>query len=83
MPEGLVYPPIDDLREASVEVATRVIEQAVKDGVAEATDLQPDDIERIVRSHFWRPGYLPFVRAPGSERRFGAWTEATPGPRKA
>jgi malate dehydrogenase (oxaloacetate-decarboxylating) len=58
---GLIYPPVSDLQETSVRVATRVVQQAVKDGVARRQNL-PDDIEAFVRDRFWRPTYLPFVR---------------------
>jgi malate dehydrogenase (oxaloacetate-decarboxylating) len=59
---GLVYPPISELREVSIAVATRVIAQAFEDGVATTTKLSPATAEAYVRSHFWRPRYLPFVR---------------------
>jgi malate dehydrogenase (oxaloacetate-decarboxylating) len=59
---GLVYPPISDLREVSIAVTTRVIAQAFEDGVATTSKLSPTTAEAYVRSHFWRPRYLPFVR---------------------
>ena len=59
--QGLLYPPIDDLREASVRVAARVARAAIADGVARAT--LPDDLEEHVRAKAWRPRYLPFKRA--------------------
>jgi malate dehydrogenase (oxaloacetate-decarboxylating) len=63
---GLLYPPIDDLRETSVRVAARVARAAVEDGVASAAAL-PDDLEAFVRAKAWRPRYLPFERAaPGA-----------------
>jgi len=58
---GLLYPPIEDLREASVRVATRVAKAAIEGGVAQAT--LPDDLEEHVRAKAWRPRYLPFKRA--------------------
>ena len=58
---GLIYPPVDDLRETSVQVATRVVKQAIADGVARRENI-PDDIESFVRERFWHPTYLPFVR---------------------
>lgn len=60
--QGLVYPPVTELQEVSVHVATAVIRQAFADGVATTHNFQPDDAEAWVRSHFWRPRYLPFVR---------------------
>lgn len=60
---GRVYPPIDELREVSIRVATRVIRRAISDGVATAQEgLPPQDLEPFVRSSFWRPRYLPCVR---------------------
>ncbi len=58
---GLIYPPVDDLQETSVRVATQVIRQAVEDGVAQRKDI-PDDIEGFVRERFWTAEYVPFVR---------------------
>lgn len=62
-PLGLIYPPITELREASVIVAERVIQQAIRDGVAQKRDI-PEDIDSFVRAKFWKPEYVPFVRAP-------------------
>ena len=59
---GLIYPPISELREVSIAVTTRVIAQAFEDGVATTKKLSPATAEAYVRSHFWRPRYLPFVR---------------------
>lgn len=58
---GLVYPPVEDLRDASVRVAARVAKRAIADGVARRTDL-PEDIEGAVRRLAWSPRYLPFRR---------------------
>jgi malate dehydrogenase (oxaloacetate-decarboxylating) len=58
---GLIYPPVDDLQETSIRVATRVVQQAIADGVARRENM-PDDIEAFVRERFWHPTYLPFVR---------------------
>ncbi|MDF2696243.1 MAG: malic protein NAD-binding protein [Labilithrix sp.] len=60
--EGLIYPPVDDLGEASVRVAARVARKAIAEGVATRTDL-PDDLEAHVRRLAWTPRYLPFRRA--------------------
>jgi malate dehydrogenase (oxaloacetate-decarboxylating) len=87
VPEGLVYPPIDDLRETSVRVTAAVIAQAVTDGVAGSSAVPDTDVEEYVRAQFWRPRYLPFVRAPSVERRGTARTPSVVpppgGPRKA
>jgi len=60
--KGLIYPPVSELREVSIAVTTRVIAQAFEDGVATTKKLTPATAEAYVRSHFWRPRYLPFVR---------------------
>ncbi len=59
---GLIYPPVDDIQETSMRVATRVVKQACEDGVAQRTDI-PENVEDFVRERFWRAEYLPFVRA--------------------
>ncbi|MEM7436154.1 MAG: NAD-dependent malic enzyme [Myxococcota bacterium] len=58
---GLIYPPVSDLQETSIRVATRVCEQAIEDGVARRENI-PKDVESFVRERFWRANYLPFVR---------------------
>lgn len=57
----LVYPPVSDLREASIRVAARVAKRAIADGVADRTEL-PDDVEGFVRQLAWNPHYVPFRR---------------------
>ncbi len=58
---GLIYPPVSDLQETSVCVATSVVKQAIEDGVAQRTDI-PEDTEAFVRERFWKAAYIPFVR---------------------
>ncbi len=58
---GRVYPPVTELGEVSIQVATAVVRTAIADGVADPRD--PESIEAWVRSKFWRPRYLPYVRA--------------------
>lgn len=60
---GLLYPPIDELRAVSLEVATRVVQQAFADGVARTTKVTPERAEEYVRSKAWSARYLPFRRA--------------------
>jgi len=60
-PLGLIFPPVTELREASVIVTERVMQKAISDGVAQKKNL-PSDLDRYVRDHFWRAEYLPFVR---------------------
>jgi malate dehydrogenase (oxaloacetate-decarboxylating) len=58
---GLIYPPIDELGQVSIDVTTAVIRRAVADGVATA-DL-PADLTAHVRARFWQPRYLPVVKS--------------------
>ena len=55
MEAGCLYPSIDALREISVIVAVRVIQQAQKEGLA-TKDL-PSNLHEFVREHMWEPIY--------------------------
>jgi malate dehydrogenase (oxaloacetate-decarboxylating) len=59
---GLIYPPVEELQEVSVRVATAVVRQAFADGVATSEKVSPESAEAYVRSRFWRPKYLHMVR---------------------
>lgn len=61
--EGLLYPPVSELRKVSLEVATRVIQRAFVDGVARSTKVTPDTAADYVRKKAWHARYLPFERA--------------------
>ncbi len=63
--EGLIFPPIDELQEVSIKVATRVLIQAMADSSTTRDDLNMEDLEDYVRSQFWKPEHIPFV--PSSE----------------
>ena len=56
---GLIYPPVEEMSEVSVRVATRVLEQAFDDGVARTKKTTRATAEGYVRAKFWRPRYLP------------------------
>ncbi|MGD0674606.1 MAG: NAD-dependent malic enzyme [Polyangiaceae bacterium] len=60
---GLIYPPVEELREVSMHVAARVMQQAFDDGVARTRKVNRESVESYVREKFWRPKYLPFERA--------------------
>jgi malate dehydrogenase (oxaloacetate-decarboxylating) len=60
--QGLIYPPVKELQEASIRVATRVADCALREGVAGNADLADRDLDAYLRSRFWRPKYLPFVK---------------------
>jgi len=69
----LLYPPVAELDEVSIKVATAVLERALADGLGELPQRWVDkgvlnDLEGYVRGHFWRPKYLPFVK--GETRPF-------------
>jgi malate dehydrogenase (oxaloacetate-decarboxylating) len=70
-----VYPPVAELREVSIAVATAVIEAAVADGVArdaEVATMSQAERTAYVRRRFWEPKYLPYRPPEGmapAERR--------------
>ena len=57
----LIYPPIDDLQNVSIKVASKVLKKAIGDGASSRADLEDTNIEAYVKSRFWHPDYLPFV----------------------
>ncbi len=60
---GLIYPPVEELQEVSIRVATRVAEKAFAEGIARKQKLEGRDLDAYFRARFWRPKYLPIVRA--------------------
>lgn len=69
----LVYPPVAELAEVSLRVATAVLEQALAEGLATIPQRWVEkgaleDIAGYVRSHFWQPAYLPTVLAESPRR---------------
>jgi malate dehydrogenase (oxaloacetate-decarboxylating) len=60
--DGLIYPPVEAMREVAQRVATRVIEQAFDDGVARTKKTPRSGAAAYVRAKFWRPVYLPFEK---------------------
>ena len=62
LPKGDVYPAVDDLNEVSMRVATRVVEQAFDDGVAQTKKVKREGAGEYVRARFWKPRYMPIVR---------------------
>ncbi len=59
---GWVYPPVKELQEVSIRVASRVMACAIEEGVAQKQGLENVDCDAYLRRRFWRPRYLPFVR---------------------
>lgn len=59
----LIFPPIKDLREVSVEVAARVLSVAIDDGSVGRDDLAGQSLGQLqdfVRGRMWEPRYLPY-----------------------
>ena len=73
LPEGRIYPPVEELTEVSIQVAARVIAQAMAEGVATTPGLDEKNLEDYVREQYWKPEYLP-VRYKASELEHGPWT---------
>jgi malate dehydrogenase (oxaloacetate-decarboxylating) len=63
LPQGLIYPPVEEMGEVAKRVATRVLQQAFDDGVACTRKTTREGAEAYVRAKFWRADYLPFVKA--------------------
>jgi len=63
---GAIYPPVGEMREVSVRVATRVLEQAFDDGVARTKKTTRGAAEEHVRAKAWRPRYLPLEKVLSS-----------------
>ncbi len=59
--EGLIYPPVSDLQNVSLKVASKVLAKAIEDGTSPRTDLDGKNIEDYVKSRAWKPEFLPFV----------------------
>jgi malate dehydrogenase (oxaloacetate-decarboxylating) len=60
--QGLIYPPITELQEASTHVAARVIARAVDDGVSDLAQRPLHEWVTTVRARRWQPKYLPVRR---------------------
>jgi malate dehydrogenase (oxaloacetate-decarboxylating) len=61
--QGLLYPPVEEIRTVSLEVAARVIQQAFADGVARTKKVTPEGAADYVRAKAWSAEYLPFRSA--------------------
>jgi malate dehydrogenase (oxaloacetate-decarboxylating) len=59
---GQIYPPVQEMRDVSRHVATRVAERAFDDGVARTKKFDRAGAAEHVRARMWEPRYLPFVR---------------------
>jgi malate dehydrogenase (oxaloacetate-decarboxylating) len=57
---GLIYPPVADLKKVSLRVATRVLAKAIEEGVASRQELNGMDLETYVKAHIWQAKHVPF-----------------------
>lgn len=58
--EGRVYPPLSQIREVSVKIATELANYAYKQGTA-ATYPEPADKEEFIRSYLYSTEYESFI----------------------
>ena len=57
--DGGIYPPISELRQVSLHVATRVLAKALGEGSAGRTDLKNINLPKYVEANIWKAEYLP------------------------
>jgi malate dehydrogenase (oxaloacetate-decarboxylating) len=63
LPVGQIFPPVGDLKKLSLQVAVKVLAQALEDGSSVRQDLKAQDLEVYVKKHFWQARHLPFKLA--------------------
>ena len=56
---GLIYPPLDEIREVSAEIGVAVAAVAYEQGLA--TIPKPDDLNTFIREHMYEPHYRWYV----------------------
>ncbi len=56
-----LYPPLEELRDASLDVAAAVIQRAIQDGVCTKPELESKNLKQHVQEQSWEPDYLPVV----------------------
>ena len=64
--DGLIYPPISALQEASIHVTAEVLRVALEDGSSQRDELKGIDLHEYVQSRFWKAEYLPFEKVPAA-----------------
>ncbi len=57
--QGLIYPPLGNIREVSAKIAVAVARQAYDQGLASIPE--PDDLEAYVRSQVYEPIYSSYA----------------------
>ncbi|KTD25780.1 malate dehydrogenase [Legionella lansingensis] len=61
-PKSNLLPPLTQVREVSYQVAFAVAKEAVNSGLADP--MSDEDIEKCIRSHIWKPDYVPYKYKP-------------------
>mmetsp|Transcript_522 Transcript_522/g.1868 ORF Transcript_522/g.1868 Transcript_522/m.1868 type:complete len:96 (+) Transcript_522:1874-2161(+) len=75
--QGILFPPLRDIRDISVKVAAEVARQALREGVAEGithhdtftsaddlATLTQDELEQMCKARMWNPAYSTLVYKP-------------------
>eukprot|EP00871_Galdieria_phlegrea_P004673 jgi/Galph1/5206/GphlegSOOS_G3809.1 len=57
----VLFPPVSDLRNVSLQVATAVAEVAYENGLAKAEPPRKVTLHQYLLSHMWQPQYAPLV----------------------
>ncbi len=57
-PDAPLFPDLEGARSIAANIAVKVVEQAIKEGVA--TIDSSIDLEQKIKRHMWQPEYLPF-----------------------
>ncbi len=63
-PTAALLPDVEDVREISVEIAARVVQSAVEEGLAQEKDIPSDDDElrEWIRAQMWDAVYRPLAK---------------------
>lgn len=57
--KGLLYPPLNQIRDISIQIATKVAEKAIEMGDSEMEPL--GDVESTIRSQAFIPEYRSYI----------------------
>ncbi len=60
---GLIYPPISDLQQVSMEITQRTLALAIKEKTATNPKVNESTLSKIINDNAWKAVYLPFVAA--------------------
>lgn len=79
--ESGLLPDVTDVREISVKIAKSVIQQAVKEGLAQEKDIpeSDEDLEEWIREQMWDAVYRPLTLVKEKEASAFAKGQAGPG----